>query len=102
VTLRIEDLARDQRAERAAGSLSRAADATALREAAAKFEGFLLGQIFAHASAPLSKEPLLDGGSASRMYRELYLQEVASQVGERGGLGIARLLEADAREEPAE
>jgi Rod binding domain-containing protein len=102
---RLDALSRDARAERAAADLGRAAAANAptLGEAAGKFEAYLLGQIFAHASKPLSEQPLLDGSSASRMYRELYLQEVASQVGAGGGLGLARLLEAGsgaAREAP--
>jgi Rod binding domain-containing protein len=95
-------LARDARAERAASELDRAnvSEASALREAASKFEAFLLGQIFAQASKPLTQEPLLDGGSATRMYREMYIQEVASRVGSRGGSGLARLLEAGLRNSP--
>lgn len=96
----IAALGREARAERAGAELTRAGAETTLREAANQFEAYLLGQIFSQASQPLTKQPLLDGGSATRMYRELYIQEVAGRVGERGGLGIAKLLEAGAQGEP--
>ena len=93
---RLQDVSGESGAARAASELRRAADPPSLREAASRFEAYLLGQIFSQAGSPLTKQPLLDSSSASRMYRELYIQEVASHAGPEGGLGIARLLEAQA------
>lgn len=91
---RLHDAAAGSTGARAAADLGRSARGPGLREAASRFEAYLLGQIFSQAAKPLSEKPLLDGSSASRMYRELYLQEVASHLGPGAGLGIARLLTA--------
>lgn len=66
------------------------------RKAAEAFEGYLLGAILRQATRPLSGRPaLLDGGSAGRTFREMFLDEIARVAAARGDLGVARLLEAD-------
>lgn len=65
-----------------------------LTEAARLFEGILLQQMLRLADRPISGERMLDGGSAGRMYRELFLERVARLASERGVFGVARLLEA--------
>ena len=65
-----------------------------LTEAARAFEGLLLGTIQRTAARPLGGEHLLDGGSAGRMAREMWLQELASLAVRNGGLGLAELFEA--------
>lgn len=67
-----------------------------LREAAASFEAYLVGELLRLAQASPLAPGLLDGGSAGRMYRELQLQEIARLAVERGGFGIARQLERGA------
>ena len=66
---------------------------TDLAEAARAFEGLLLGSIQSTAARPLGGEHLLDGGSAGRMAREMWLQELASIAVRNGGLGLAELFE---------
>lgn len=74
-----------------------------LAEAARAFEGLLLGTIQRTAARPIGGEHLLDGGSAGRMAREMWLQELASLAVRNGGLGLAELFEASepSTQEPA-
>lgn len=74
------------------GPLPRDTDiATAARE----FEGLLLGNLQQSSAKPLFGEHPLDGGSAGRMYREMWLQELSRLTTVGGGLGLARMLGAD-------
>jgi len=61
------------------------------RRVAQEFEALLIGQMMKQAVS--SSSSTLDGGSAGRMYRELFLQEVARRIAARGGFGLARTLE---------
>jgi len=61
------------------------------RRVAQEFEALLIGQMMKQAVS--SSSSTLDGGSAGRMYRELFLQEVARRMAARGGFGLARTLE---------
>ena len=70
-----------------------AADAPSLRDVAREFEALLVGELTRQAAKPLPGESLLDGGSAARMYREQFFQEVARLSAERGSLGVAEVLE---------
>ena len=70
-------------------------DADVLK-AAREFEGLLLGTIQRTAARPIGGEHLLDGGSAGRMAREMWLQELASLAVRNGGLGLADLFETSA------
>ena len=71
-----------------------------LREAAGAFEGLLLGAVLRHANRGLGGSGLLDGGPGGRMYRELFLDEVARLAAGRGALGLGRLVEEGARAKP--
>ena len=74
-----------------------------LSEATREFEGLLVGTLLRLSSQPIAGEGLLDGGSAGRMYRELFFQEIARIAAQRDGFGLGALLEASARRnEPAE
>ncbi len=70
-----------------------AREEVSLREVAREFEGLLIGQLMRQASAPLPGTSPLDGGSAARMYREQFFQEVARLAAERGGFGLAESIE---------
>lgn len=59
------------------------------RRVAREFEALLLAEMMKTASAPLGISGVLDGGSAGRMYRELFLDEIARMTAARGGLGMA-------------
>ena len=61
--------------------------------AASSFESLLLGQVFQAASKPLFEDSLLSGGSAGRMFNEMFVQMLAEGSVRDGGLGIARLIE---------
>ena len=65
----------------------------AVRDAARQFEAFLVGQLLRTGSKPIAGETPLDGGSAGRMYRELFLEEVARLAASRGDFGLAEEIE---------
>ncbi len=56
---------------------------------AREFEALLLAEMMKTASKPLGVSGILDGGSAGKMYREMFLDEVARMTAARGGLGLA-------------
>ncbi len=64
-----------------------------LADAAREFEGLLLGMLLRSATQPLAGESLLDGGSAGRMYRELFFEEIARLAARRDELGFGGMLE---------
>jgi Rod binding domain-containing protein len=59
---------------------------------AREFEALLLAEMLRAGGRPIGGRSLLDGGSAGRMYRDLFLQEVAQRAAARGGVGIADAL----------
>jgi Rod binding domain-containing protein len=71
---------------------------------AREFEALLLGEMMKTAAKPLGVSDVLGGGSAGRMYQEMFLQEVARLAAARGGLGLAATLGARLQSEgpPAE
>ena len=60
-------------------------------EALREFDSYFLAQILKGAQAS-SEEHLLDGGSAGRMYRDQFYQEVARVMAKQGGFGITEQL----------
>ena len=60
---------------------------------AREFEALLLSQLARQLSQPLPGTRPLDGGSAGRMYREQFFQQVTRLAAERGGFGLAEALE---------
>lgn len=64
-----------------------------VKEAADQFEAYLVGELLRTGSKPLSEDDPLGGGPGGRMYRELFLEEVARLAVRRGGLGIGRAIE---------
>ena len=64
-----------------------------IREVAQEFEALLVGELTRQAGNPLPGTQPLDGGSAGRMYREQFFQEVSRLAAERGGFGIAEAIE---------
>ena len=71
-----------------------AAAQTDISEAARAFEGLLLGSIQRTAARPIGGEHWLDGGSAGRMAREMWLQELATLAVRENGLGLERVFES--------
>jgi Rod binding domain-containing protein len=61
-----------------------------LKQAAAQFEGYFLGEILKFAEPEPGEEGLMDGDGASTTYRQLYHGALAEQAA--GSLGIADLL----------
>jgi Rod binding domain-containing protein len=59
---------------------------------AREFEGLLLAELMKTASKPLGVSEILDGGSAGKIYREMFLDEVARMSAARGGLGLAKAI----------
>ena len=73
-------------------SLDRAAIGKDLGTAAVNFESMLLGQIFQNAAKPLFEDSLLSGGSAGRMFNEMFVQTLADTAARGTGMGLAQLL----------
>ena len=84
------------------GSADQGPTAADLAQAAREFEGYLGGAMLRLGSKPLGGESLLDGGSAGRMYRELFYEEVARLAAQGTGFGIADLLRQGVREPQGE
>ncbi len=76
-------------------SLAGTAHRTDLQSAAREFEGFLVGVLLSH--EPMVKDGLLGGGSAGRMYQELFYQEIARISAAGNGFGIAQLIVSQSR-----
>ncbi|MCA9510933.1 MAG: rod-binding protein [Myxococcota bacterium] len=72
-----------------AGATGAPAPRGALANAARDFEALLLEQAFAAASRPIVEGVPLTGSSAERMYREMFVAEVAARAADSGGLGLA-------------
>ena len=64
------------------------------RRVAQEFEALLVAEMLRFGSKPMLKSGLLDGGSAGRMARDQFFAQLATQVAQGGGLGLARSLEA--------
>jgi len=62
---------------------------------AREFEALLLTEVMKTASTPLGLSRILDGGSAGRLYREMFLEEVVRMGATRRGLGLAKALEEE-------
>jgi len=66
-----------------------------LEMAAREFESYLIGEVLRRSEAMSLHEGILDGGSSGRMMRGLFHEEIARIVAERGGLGVAALMERE-------
>jgi murein DD-endopeptidase MepM/ murein hydrolase activator NlpD len=67
-------------------------DATRLREAAKEFEALFLYQMMKVMRETIEESELTDTGMGSSVYTELFDQELARSMADRGALGIADLL----------
>ncbi len=67
-------------------------DTTDEASAARSFEALLLERLLRPATQPAFGPSPLDGGSAGRLYREMFVSEVARLAAERGGLGLGASL----------
>lgn len=73
-----------------------------LAEAASAFEGLMVGSIQRAAAKPMGGEHPLDGGSAGRMYREMWLQELSALATRDGIFGLEKLLASSTQGGPIE
>ncbi|HVP29079.1 MAG TPA: rod-binding protein [Myxococcota bacterium] len=69
---------------------------TTLADAARQFEAYLVGEMLNSATRSPLNSGLLDGGDAGRMYREMFHQEIARLIAQRGSFGIAAAVERSA------
>jgi len=67
-----------------------------LAGAARDFEALLLHQFLKAANEPVVEGLPFGQGPGERMYRDLFLEEVARLSAERGGVGLARAVEETA------
>lgn len=68
-------------------------DPAALRKVAQEFEALLVGEMMKQSGKPLMGEGLLSGGSAGRMWQEMFLDQVVREGG--GSFGIAEAVERE-------
>ncbi|MDP6980484.1 MAG: rod-binding protein [Myxococcota bacterium] len=69
-------------------NLARTPDA---EKATREFDAYFLSQ-FLKSAGGATEEHLLDGGSAGRMYRDQFMDEIARVLAEHGGVGISQQL----------
>lgn len=67
---------------------------------AQEFESMLLSEVWKDALSAGETQTLLGGGSADRMYREMFVDEVVRRVAKEGGFGLAESLERRMAEPP--
>lgn len=68
-------------------------DPAALRKVAQEFEALLVGEMMKRGGKPLMGESLLSGGSAGRMWQEMFLDQIVREGG--GSFGIAEAVERE-------
>ncbi len=66
----------------------------AARKAAREFEGLLVGMMLKSMRETVGKDMLAGKGQSEEIYRSLLDQEYAKAVVEQGGLGLAKVIEA--------
>jgi len=66
----------------------------AARKAAREFEGLLVGMMLKSMRETVGKDMLAGKGQGEEIYRSLLDQEYAKAVVEQGGLGLAKVIEA--------
>ncbi len=83
----------DLGALRALGAAAERREGGALKSVAREFEALLVGQMMKQASKPMLGEGLLSGGSAGRMWQEMFLDQVVHQGA--GSFGLADAIERE-------
>ncbi len=62
---------------------------------AREFEALLATELLRAAAKPLAGTQPLGGSGAARIWRERFFEEAARRVADRGGFGIARMIERE-------
>lgn len=73
----------------------------AARKAAREFEGLFVGMMLKSMRETVGKDMLAGKGQSEEIYRSLLDQEYAKAVVEQGGLGLAKVIEAQLINQPA-
>ncbi len=60
-------------------------------KATREFDAYFLSQ-FLKSAGGSEEEHMLDGGSAGRMYRDQFMDEIARVLAEHGGMGVSQQL----------
>ena len=68
-------------------------DPAALQKVAREFEALLVGEMMKQAGKPMLGESMLSGGSAGRMWQEMFLDQIVREGG--GSFGIAEAVERE-------
>ncbi len=71
--------------------LAKTPDSQKAEKAMREFDAYFLSQ-FLKSAGGATEEHLLDGGSAGRMYRDQFMDEIARVLAEHGGIGISQQL----------
>ena len=78
---------------RSLGAAAERNDSGAQRKVAREFEAMLVGEMMKQAGKPMLGEGLLSGGSAGRMWQEMFLDQIVRDGG--GSFGIAGVVERE-------
>jgi len=76
------------------GSVGADKERAAARKAAREFEGLFVGMMLKSMRETVGKDMLAGKGQGEEIYRSLLDQEYAKAVVEQGGLGLAKVIEA--------
>ncbi len=75
-------------------------DKVAARKAAREFEGLFVGMMLKSMRETVGKDMLAGKGQSDEIYRSMLDQEYVKAVVERGGLGLAKMIEAQLIKQP--
>jgi len=79
------------------GRMPAAKDAVAARKVAKEFESLFVGMMLKSMRETTGKDKLTNGGHGEEVYRSLLDQEYAKAMTERGGVGLAAMVEQQLR-----
>ena len=83
-----------------AGGAGTDKERVAARKAAREFEALFVGMMLKSMRETVGKDMLAGKGQSDEIYRSLLDQEYARAIAEQGGLGLAKMIEAQLIEQP--
>jgi Rod binding domain-containing protein len=77
------------------GTIMPATPPAAARTTAQEFESFFVGNMLESMFANLAVDPVFGGGQGESVYRSLLLQEYGKAISQRGGFGVAEMVQRE-------
>lgn len=66
-----------------------------IKKVATDFEGVMISQTLKIMNQGVKVDPLVGGGKAEEIYRDMLMDEYSKEIGKRGGIGLAQHIEND-------